>query len=103
MALHYSNTLRYDMNGRKRKSKKVRGEVYEKYAKPREGTHSIPTYSHRSSDVFYPSAGDATRVCTTKADESWKVEASKNFTVAPAYNKGAYQVVSKENIKHIGR
>jgi hypothetical protein len=26
-----------------------------------------------------------------------------NFTVAPAYNKGAYQVISKENIQDIGR
>jgi hypothetical protein len=26
-----------------------------------------------------------------------------DFTVAPAYNKGAYQVISKENIKDIGR
>ncbi len=26
-----------------------------------------------------------------------------NFTIAPAYNKGAYQVISKNNIKDIGR
>jgi len=26
-----------------------------------------------------------------------------NFTIAPAYNKGAYQVISKDNIKDIGR
>ena len=31
------------------------------------------------------------------------LEVSRNFTVAPAYNKGAYQVISKENIEHIGR
>ena len=28
---------------------------------------------------------------------------TSNHTVAPAYNKGAYQVISKENIKDIGR
>ena len=28
---------------------------------------------------------------------------SSNHTIAPAYNKGAYQVISKENIKDIGR
>lgn len=32
-----------------------------------------------------------------------RVEESKNFTVAPAYNKGAYQVISRENVKHIGK
>ena len=28
---------------------------------------------------------------------------STNHTIAPAYNKGAYQVISSENIKDIGR
>ena len=28
---------------------------------------------------------------------------SSNHTIAPAYNKGAYQVISKDDIKHIGR
>lgn len=35
--------------------------------------------------------------------ESYKIEESKKFTVAPAYNKGAYQVINKSNIKDIGR
>ena len=30
----------------------------------------------------------------TKPDNSWKIEASKNFTIAPAYNKGPYMAVS---------
>ena len=28
---------------------------------------------------------------------------TSNHTIAPAYNKGAYQVISKQNIKDIGR
>jgi hypothetical protein len=40
---------------------------------------------------------------STKPVDNWKLEESKNFTVAPAYNKGAYQVISKSNIKDIGR
>lgn len=28
---------------------------------------------------------------------------SSNYTIAPAYNKGAYQVISKNNIKDIGK
>tara|TARA_Y100001937_G_scaffold43358_1_gene61239 strand:- start:615 stop:749 length:135 start_codon:yes stop_codon:yes gene_type:complete len=38
-----------------------------------------------------------------RADESWKQEESKNFTVAPAYNKGAYQVIPKSDVEHIGK
>ena len=43
------------------------------------------------------------KVAGTKPVNNWKLEESKNFTVAPAYNKGAYQVISKSNIKDIGR
>ena len=39
----------------------------------------------------------------TKPDNSWKIEASKNFTIAPAYNKGPYMVVAKDDIKTAGR
>ena len=39
----------------------------------------------------------------TKPVNNWRLEESKKFTIAPAYNKGGYQVISKENIKHIGK
>jgi len=55
--------------------------------------------SHRSK---YPSGGMGIG-SSASADTSWKVEESKNFTVAPAYNKGAYQVIGKSSIKDIGR
>jgi len=34
---------------------------------------------------------------------NYKLEASKKFTVAPAYNKGGYQVINKNDIKDIGK
>jgi len=40
---------------------------------------------------------------TITADAELKRKESKNFTVAPAYNKGAYQVISSGNVKDIGR
>ena len=39
----------------------------------------------------------------TKPVNNWRQEESKKFTIAPAYNKGGYQVISKENIKNIGK
>ena len=39
----------------------------------------------------------------TKPSHNWRLEESKNFTVAPAYNKGAYQVISRKDVKDIGR
>ena len=40
---------------------------------------------------------------TTKPVDNWRLRESKKFTFAPAYNKGGYQVISKENIKNIGK
>ena len=39
----------------------------------------------------------------TKPVNNWRIEESKKFTIAPAYNKGGYQVISKDNVKHIGK
>ena len=39
----------------------------------------------------------------TKPVKNWRLEESKKFTVAPAYNKGAYQVIPRNAIKDIGR
>ena len=30
-------------------------------------------------------------------------EKPKNYTIAPAYNKGTYQLISKKEVMHIGR
>ena len=40
---------------------------------------------------------------TTKPVDNWRLRESKKFTIAPAYNKGGYQVISKDNIKNIGK
>ena len=39
----------------------------------------------------------------TKPVNNWRLEESKKFTIAPAYNKGGYQVISKDKVKHIGK
>ena len=39
----------------------------------------------------------------TKPVNNWRLEECKKFTIAPAYNKGGYQVISKDNVKHIGK
>ena len=35
--------------------------------------------------------------------DDWKGQASAGYTIAPAYNKGAYQVISENNIEDIGK
>ena len=35
----------------------------------------------------------------TKPVNNWRLEESKKFTIAPAYNKGGYQVIPKSDLK----
>ena len=54
----------------------------------------------------YPSMPLTSGGTTKKNDlegEKEKAEICKNYTIAPAYNKGAYQVIGKNNIKDIGK
>jgi len=104
--INYSGSLRYDMHGRKRKVRAKTAPVRASKSdfKPMklsetEIARNKEIASHREK---YPSAGMGIG-SSASADTSWKVEESKNFTVAPAYNKGAYQVIGKSNVKDIGR
>lgn len=62
--------------------------------------NSIPSYESDTKHI--PSKGDGVGNATKK-DERYKLEVSKQYTIAPAYNKGGYQVIGKNNIKDIGR
>lgn len=88
-------SLSYTLSGRKRKvlRKKTKAKVYYSSLK-------IPSYD--VPGIRYPSVEDFGH-CTGKTDASFKKEISSKYTVAPAYNKGAYQVISVENVKDIGR
>ncbi len=104
--INYTNSLRYDSTGRKRKTKSLR---------TKKKCHTISHSRHvpsqveldriKASEEFakkYPSMGVNARP-SKNVDNSWKLEESKKFTVAPAYNKGAYQVIPKGDVKWIGK
>ena len=73
-------------------------------------TENIPSIT-RSTDTGTGCSSGSTRKSKEPSlpglarlkEEKDILEVSRNFTVAPAYNKGAYQVISKENIEYIGR
>ena len=64
--------------------------VTKEYAKTKERKHAVEKE---------PRLGNG----GTKPNRNWRLEESQKFTVAPAYNKGAYQVITKSNIKDIGK
>ena len=42
--------------------------------------------------------------CTSCGEEAaQRLAEQRKKQIAPAYNKGAYQVISKEDVKHIGK
>tara|TARA_A100001515_G_scaffold55935_1_gene44118 strand:+ start:155 stop:547 length:393 start_codon:yes stop_codon:yes gene_type:complete len=48
-------------------------------------------------------SGGTRKSSGTKPQTNWRLEESQKFTVAPAYNKGAYQVITRDNVKDIGK
>jgi hypothetical protein len=91
MIVHGS--MRYTPSGRKRKTNAWRKaktpEFVAQSIKPIQKIDEIPSSKTTSYKPM--------------KDTSYMVEASKNFTIAPAYNKGAYQVIPKGDIKWIGK
>lgn len=97
----FHGSMKYDMHGRKRKTnawKKRKKSVPEFKPLQNYNLNAQRSQDHRDK---YPSMSDMNYV--PQKDTSYKLEESKNFTVAPAYNKGAYQVIPKGDVKHIGR
>lgn len=110
--MNMGGSLRYDMHGRKRKAYKKNNpttpkrktNTFKQELKPR----SNPILeAHKEHQRKYPSLGlDAKTAGKGTKNVSWdmeKQEISKGYTVAPAYNKGAYQVIGKSNVKDIGK
>ena len=97
-------SLNYDSHGRRRKTVRTKRRSHKsKWTKvgavAQQGEHRICTAKVAGSiPVSSTSAGTGTKV-----DNSWKLEISKKYTIAPAYNKGAYQVIPRDDVEHIGK
>ena len=90
-------SMHYSPSGRKRKTNAWRNK-----RKPKSvAKATVPNKSKVVKRQEIPSM--KTTKYSAPVDNSWKVEESKKFTVAPAYNKGAYQVIGKSNVKDIGK
>ena len=66
-------------------------------------TETVKPLPYRPEKIEYPSVplGEPNEDETAKKDRTYT--SSSAYTVAPAYNKGAYQVIGTENIKDIGK
>ena len=97
-------TLQYDQHGRRRKTFKTKRKTTRSKWKSigavaQSGERRLCTAKVESSNLSSSTnAGKGTKV-----DNSWKLEISKKYTIAPSYNKGAYQVIPREDVEHIGK
>ena len=76
-----------------------KGKMKSRYKKSAPLAHSVEQLICNQQVACSNQAGGT----TTKPVDNWRLRESKKFTIAPAYNKGGYQVISKENIKNIGK
>lgn len=102
-------SMNYDQYGRKRKKtqrkrRSSNGSGQRTFV-PLVQDHSLPSSpvleASRKHREKYPSMPIGEY--SPPKDTSYKKEVSKNYTVSIAYNKGAYQVIPKDDVEHIGK
>ena len=91
-------SMRYSPSGRKRKT-----NAYKKKARPKFVAQKTKNFKEVDNQKEIPSLSNSSKTKYKNEDNSWKIEESKKWTVAPAYNKGAYQVIPKGDVKWIGK
>lgn len=100
----FKGSIAYDYSGRKKKKKTfVKGK-----AEPAPKVQLLPTAKasgpYRRETKQVPSLkADHLPQCTTVDGSAYKQKVSSKYTIAPAYNKGAYQVILPDTVKDIGR
>ncbi len=87
--------------------------LYDQFGRKRKVSHlykskkATPNFVKQTQKQFkrvekeYPSA--PVGEYSVPEDNSYKADISKQYTVSIAYNKGAYQVIPKKEIKDIGK
>jgi hypothetical protein len=76
-----------------------KGKIKRRYKKSAPLAHSVEQLICNQQVICSNQIGGT----TTIPSDNWRLQESKKFTIAPAYNKGGYQVISKDNIKNIGK
>jgi hypothetical protein len=96
-------SMRHSPSGRKRKT-----NAYKKKARPAFVARTLKDIDVEPASTKIISSktmGGFTKSMSskTKLTKEERLEISKQYTLAPAYNKGAYQVIPRGDVKWIGK
>ena len=81
-----------------------KGKMKRRYKKSAPLAHSVEQLICNQQVVCSNrTRGTTLQGSSTIQSDNWRLQESKKFTIAPAYNKGGYQVISPNNIKDIGK
>ena len=101
MGMMFTNSLRYDMQGRKRKARKVRGEVYVKYSPPAfQPLQASSGPVRRDEGVVYKSAEDHGPIALARP-ESQKYTGTLVKGIATMHKSNAVPVIDQEQATDI--
>jgi len=100
MPLIQTNTVRYDMSGRRRKKRQAKGEVYRKYAPPpfQELTRDPMPY-RRGADVVYKSADDNSGIASRAEPKRYTGSLVKG--IATMHKSNAVPIIDDQQAKDI--
>lgn len=93
----FHGSITHTYSGRKKKQQRGRKNIYKPAFRVLQATEL-----YRRETLEYKSAEIVSAV-TEKVEDNFRKDISAKYTIAPAYNKGAYQVISRENVRDIGR
>jgi len=97
-----TGSMNYTYSGRKKKSYNSKRKIKDDGSTLNSSSsNSIDRDKFRSIDSNSPFKGQSGR--TTEEYMAERRAISSKYTIAPAYNKGAYQVIGEDNLEDIGR
>lgn len=101
MGMMFTNSLRYDMQGRKRKARKVRGEVYVKYSPPAFQPLQLSNCPYRRDEgVVYKSVEDHGPIALARP-EALKYTGTLVKGIATMHKSNAVPVIDQEQATEI--
>lgn len=103
MGMMFTNTLSYDMHGRKRKAKKPTGEVYKKYTSEFKPYTAAVTAPRRDDGVTYRSVPMSDSKAQTPRKESPKYTGTLVKGIATMHKSNAVPVIEKSHAEDISR